>query len=90
MSSPAEIKQLKQRFINDMYAIVRGRFGVLIDTYGIAAHYGLDPNMLAMVIEYWETKGFIATYGGTFYASLTLKGVESLESGTSPGYEDTP
>ncbi len=90
MASPAEIRQLKQRFINDMYAIVRGRFGVLIDTYGIAAHYGLDPSTFAMVIEYWETKGFIATYEGTFYASLTLKGVESLESVTPPGCEDIP
>ncbi len=88
MSSPAEIKRLKQLFINDMYAIVRGRFGVLIDTYGIAQHYGLDPNTLAMIIEYWEAKGFIATYEGTFYASLTLKGVESLESGTPQGCEN--
>lgn len=88
MSSPAEIKQLKERFINEMYAIVQGRFGVLVDTYGIAEHYGLDPNTLAMVIEYWEARGFIATYEGTFYASLTLKGVESLESGTPPGGKD--
>ncbi len=82
MTSPAEIKQLKQQFINDMYTVVQGRFGVLIDTYGIAEHYGLEPNTLAMVIEYWETKGFIATYEGTLYASLTLQGVESLEGGT--------
>ncbi len=80
MSSPAEIKRLKQRFINKMYAIVHGRFGVLVDTYGIAEHYGLDPDMLATLIEYWEAKGFVATYEGTLYASLTLKGVESLES----------
>ncbi len=62
-----------------MYAIVQGRFGVLIDTYGIAEHYGCDLATLAMLVEYWEAKGFIATYEGTFYASLTLKGVESLE-----------
>ncbi len=83
MSSPAEIKRLKQRFINDTYAIVRGRFGVLVDTYGIAEHCGLDTDTLAMIIEYWEVKEFIATYEGTFYASLTLKGVESLESRSS-------
>ncbi|MGZ4919952.1 MAG: hypothetical protein ACXV6L_07070 [Halobacteriota archaeon] len=85
MSSPAEVKQLKQRFINEMYAIVEGRFGVLIDTYGIAEHYGLDPTTLAMVIEYWEARGFIATYEGTFYASLTFKGVDSLENESSKG-----
>ncbi len=86
MTSPAAIKQLKQRFIDDMYAIAQGRLGVLVDTYGIAEHYGLDSNVLTMVVEYWETKGVIATYEGTLYASLTLKGVESLESGTSLGY----
>jgi len=79
MDSPAKIKRIKQRFVNTIYATAQGRFGVLIDTYGIAEHHGLDEDMLAMVIEYWEAKGFIATYEGTFYASLTLKGVESLE-----------
>ncbi len=78
--SPTEIKLLKQRFISEMYAIAQGRFGVLIDTYGIAEHYGLDPDTLTTIIEYWEAKGFIATYEGTLYASLTLNGVESLES----------
>ncbi|MGZ4914200.1 MAG: hypothetical protein ACXV3T_04685 [Halobacteriota archaeon] len=81
MDSPAKIKRIKQRFIDTMYATVQGRFGVLIDTYGIAEHLELDEDMLAMVIEYWEAKGFIATYEGTFYASLTLEGVESLENG---------
>ncbi len=78
------MKLLKQRFISEMYAIAQGRFGVLIDTYGIAEHYGLDPDTLTAVIEYWEAKGFIATYEGTLYASLTLNGVESLESGADP------
>ncbi len=87
MPSPAETKQLKRRFIDDMYAIAHGRFGVLVDTYGIAQHRGLDPDMLTIVVEYWEEKGFIATYEGTLYASLTLKGVESLESRTSPSDE---
>ncbi len=89
MASPVEIKQLKYRFINDMYAIAHGRFGVLIDTYDLVEHYGCDPTTLAMLVEYWEAKGFIATYEGTFYASLTLKGVETLENKTRPSVKDT-
>ncbi len=89
MTNPAEIKQLKRRFIKDMYSIARGRFGVLVDTYDIAEHSGLNHDMLTMVVEYWEEKGVIATYEGTLYASLTLKGVESIESRTCQN-EETP
>ena len=85
MTVAADMKKHKERFINDMYAIAQGRFGLLIDTYAVAEQYGFDWETLETIIEYWEAKGLIATYEGTLYASLTLDGVEYMESGTPVG-----
>lgn len=82
MTVAADMKKHKERFIHDMYAIAQGRLGTLIDTYAIAEQYGFDWETLETIVEYWEAKGHIATYQGTLYASLTLEGVEYMESET--------
>lgn len=82
MTVAADMKKRKERFIRDMYAIAHGRFGTLIDTYAIAEQYGFDWETLETIVEYWEAKGRVATYQGTLYASLTLEGVEYMESDT--------
>ena len=80
MSFAAEMKEKKQLFLREMYTIAQGRFGILIDSYDIGEKHGFDWETLETIVEYLEAKGFIASYEGTLYASLTLKGVERIES----------
>ena len=80
MSSPVELRQHKEAFLREMYAIAEGRFGILIDSYDVADKFGLDWDALDTIIEFLEAKGFIASYEGTLYASLTLEGVEYVEN----------
>jgi predicted transcriptional regulator len=51
----------------------------LIDSYDIGEKHGFDWETLETIVEYLEAKGLIASYEGTLYASLTLKGVERIE-----------
>jgi len=80
MTFAAEMKEKKRQFLREMYTIAQGRFGVVIDSYEIAERHGFDWETLETIVEYFEAKGLIASYEGTLYASLTLKGVESIES----------
>ena len=80
MTFAAEMKENKQRFLREMYTIAQGRFGVLIDSYEIGEKHGFDWETLETIVEYLEAKGLIASYEGTLYASLTIKGVEHIES----------
>ena len=48
--------------------------------YDVGEKHGFDWQTLETIVEYLEAKGFIASYEGTLYASLTLKGVERIES----------
>ena len=75
-----EMKEKKKRFLREMYAIAQGRFGVIIDSYDIGEKHGFDWETLETIVEYLEAKGLIASYEGTLYAALTLKGVERIES----------
>jgi arginyl-tRNA synthetase len=80
MTFAAEMKEKKQLFLREMYTIAEGRFGVLIDSYDVSEKHGFDWETLETIVEYLEAKGLIASYEGTLYASLTLKGVERIES----------
>jgi hypothetical protein len=80
MSFSSEMKQNKEQFLREMYTIVDGRFGTLIDSYNVGEKYGFDRETLETIVEYLEAKGLIASYQGTLYASLTLKGVEYVEN----------
>ncbi len=80
MTFAAEMKEKKQLFLREMYTIAQGRFGVLIDSYEIGEKHGFDWETLETIVEYLEAKGLIASYEGTLYASLTIKGVEHIES----------
>jgi arginyl-tRNA synthetase len=80
MTFAAEMKEKKQLFLREMYTIAQGRFGVLIDSYDVGEKHGFDWETLETIVEYLEAKGLIASYEGTLYASLTLKGVERIES----------
>ena len=80
MTFAAEMKEKKHLFLREMYTIAQGRFGVLIDSYDVGKKYGFDWETLETIVEYLEAKGFIASYEGTLYVSLTLKGVERIES----------
>jgi predicted transcriptional regulator len=51
----------------------------LIDTHDLGEKYKLGWEKLETIIDYLEAKGLIASYEGTLYASLTLKGVEYVE-----------
>jgi len=76
----AEVKEKKKLFLREMYAIAQGRFGVLIDSYDIGEKHGFDWETLETIVDYLEAKELIASYEGTLYAALTLKGVERIES----------
>ncbi|HYB58639.1 MAG TPA: hypothetical protein VEB88_00140 [Candidatus Acidoferrales bacterium] len=80
MNLARETKQNKEQFLREMYTLAEGRFGILIDSYDLGDKYNLGLEKLEAVTEYLEAKGLIATYEGTLYASLTLKGVEYVES----------
>jgi hypothetical protein len=80
MSFSGEMKQNKEQFLREMYAIADGRFGTLIDSYDLGEKYGFDRETLETIVEYLEAKGLIASYEGTLYASLTLSGVEYVEN----------
>ena len=80
MSFSGEMKQNKEQFLREMYALADGRFGTLIDSYDVGEKYGFDRETLETIVEYLEAKGFIASYEGTLYASLTLNGVEYVEN----------
>ncbi|MEI7826765.1 MAG: hypothetical protein WCI87_03085 [Euryarchaeota archaeon] len=80
MSFAGEMKQNKGQFLREMYSIEGGRFGVLIDSYDVGEKYGFDWETLETIVEHLEAKGLIASYEGTLYASLTLNGVEYVES----------
>jgi len=80
MSFAGEMKQNKEQFLREMYAIAEGRFGTLIDSYDVGEKHGLNRETLETVVAYLEAKGLIALYQGTLYASLTLKGVEYVEN----------
>ena len=79
MTFAAEMKEKKERFLLEMYTIAHGRFGVVIDSYDIREKYGFDWETLETIVQHLEAKGLIASYEGTLYASLTLKGVERIE-----------
>jgi DNA-binding IscR family transcriptional regulator len=74
------MKRNKKQFLREMYILAEGRFGILIDSYDLGEKYNLEREKLETVIEYLEAKGLITSYEGTLYASLTLKGVEYVES----------
>jgi predicted transcriptional regulator len=80
MNSAAEMKRNKEQFLREMYILAEGRLGILIDSYDLGEKYRLGWETLETIIEYLEAKGLIASYEGTLYASLTLKGVEYIES----------
>ena len=80
MSFSSEMKQNKEQFLREMYAVADGRFGTLIDSYDLGEKYGFDWETLETIVEYLEAKGLIASYEGTLYASLTLNGVEYVEN----------
>jgi DNA-binding IscR family transcriptional regulator len=80
MNGAAEMKQNKEQFLREMYAIAEGRFGALIDSYEVGEKRELSWETLETIVEYLEAKGLITSYEGTLYASLTLKGVEYVES----------
>lgn len=80
MNLARETKRNKEQILREMYTLAEGRFGILVDSYDLGEKYNLGLEKLETVIEYLEAKGFIATYEGTLYASLTLKGVEYVES----------
>ena len=80
MSVAGEMKQNKEQFLREMYTIAAGRFGTLIESHDLGEKYGFDWETLETIVEYLEAKGFIASYQGTLYASLTLKGVEYVEN----------
>lgn len=80
MNLARETKRNKEQILREMYTLAEGRFGILIDSYDLGEKYNLGLEKLETVIEYLEAKGLIATYEGTLYASLTLKGVEYVES----------
>jgi Mn-dependent DtxR family transcriptional regulator len=80
MSFAAEMKEKKEEFLREMYTIAEGRFGILIDSYDVAEKFKFDWETLETIVEYLEAKGLIASYEGTLFASLTLKGVEYVES----------
>jgi hypothetical protein len=80
MSFAGEMKQNKEEFLREMYTIAEGRFGTLIDLYDVAEKFRFDWETLETIIGYLEAKGLIASYEGTLYASLTLKGIEYVES----------
>jgi len=73
------MKKKKEEFLREMYIIAEGRFGILIDSYDVAEKFKFDWETLETIVDYLEAKGFIASYEGTFFASLTLKGVEYFE-----------
>jgi predicted transcriptional regulator len=79
MNLAHEMKRNKEQFLREMYSLAEGRFGILIDSYDLGEKYNLGWEKLQTVIEYLEAKGHIASYEGTLYASLTLKGVEYVE-----------
>lgn len=74
------MKRNKEQFLREMYILAEGRLGILIDSYDLGEKYRLGWETLETIIEYLEAKGLIASYEGTLYASLTLKGVEYIES----------
>ena len=80
MSFPSEMKQNKEQFLREMYALADGRFGTLVDSYDVGEKYGFARETLETIVEYLEAKGLIASYQGTLYASLTLNGVEYVEN----------
>jgi Mn-dependent DtxR family transcriptional regulator len=80
MHSPSEMRKNKETFLREMYSLADGRFGVLIDSYDLADKFKFDWETLETIIGFLEAKGLIASYEGTFYASLTLKGVEYVEN----------
>lgn len=80
MNSAAEMKRKKEQFLREMYILAEGRFTILIDTHDLGEKYKLSWEKLETIVGYLEAKGLIASYEGTFYASLTLKGVEYVES----------
>jgi Mn-dependent DtxR family transcriptional regulator len=80
MHSPAEMRKNKEAFLREMYTLADGRLGVLIDSYDVADKFEFDWETLETIIEFLEAKGFIASYEGTLYASLTLRGVEYVEN----------
>ena len=80
MGLAGEMKQNKEQFLREMYAIAEGRFGTLIDSYDVGEKYGFDRETLETIVAYLEAKGLIASYQGTLYASLTLNGVEYVEN----------
>ena len=80
MNSAAEMKRKKEQFLHEMYTLAKGRLGILIDTHDLGEKYKLGWEKLETIIDYLEVKGFIASYEGTLYASITLKGVEYVES----------
>ncbi|MGZ7109792.1 MAG: hypothetical protein ACXVI7_05025 [Halobacteriota archaeon] len=80
MSFASEMKQNKERFLRAMYTIANGRFGTLVDSHDLGEKHAFDWETLEMIVEYLEAKGFITSYQGTLFASLTLKGVEYVEN----------
>ena len=80
MNLAGEMKRNKEQFLREMYILAEGRSGILIDSYDLVAKYNLGWEKLETVIAYLEAKGHITTYEGTLYASLTLKGVDYVES----------
>ncbi|MGZ5521258.1 MAG: hypothetical protein ACXWET_05790, partial [Halobacteriota archaeon] len=42
MNFAGEMKQNKEQFLREMYAIADGRFGTLIDSYDVGEKYGFD------------------------------------------------
>jgi hypothetical protein len=80
MNLAREMKGNKEQFLREMYTLAGGRFGILIDSYDLGVKNNLGWEKLETVIECLEAKGLIASYEGTLYASLTLKGVEYVES----------
>jgi DNA-binding IscR family transcriptional regulator len=80
MNFADEMKQNKKQFLREMYTLADGRFGTLIDSYDLGEKYGFDWETLETIVAYLEAKGFIASYQGTLYASLTLNGVEYVEN----------
>jgi len=74
------MKKKKDQFLREMYDIAQGRFGILIDSYDVGAKYGFDWETIETIVDYLEARGLIIPYEGTLYASLTLNGVELIES----------
>jgi hypothetical protein len=64
MSFAGEMKQNKEQFLREMYAIADGRFGTLIDSYDLGEKYGFDRETLETIVEYLEAKGLMLRIRG--------------------------